>query len=227
MYERSKLVDSMRKQSLLKEIRILKRLDHPNIIKLYEAIDTARFVYLATEYVPGPSLLQYLKSKPTRTLEESEAKSLWKQLIIAVNYLHSKNITHRDIKLENILLSEDHKTIKLIDFGFSTWWLPSKKLKIYWGTPSYMAPQIVQKKEYYGPPTDIWACGILLFALFCGKFPFRGSSDRDLYRKITKGLYNTPDHVPYHVRVLLTKILEVDPYKRLTADEILAEDWLR
>ena len=84
----------MRKQSLLKEIRILKRLDHPNIIKLYEAIDTARYVYLATEYVAGPSLLQYLKSKPNRTLEEYEAKNLWKQLIIAVNYLHSKNITH-------------------------------------------------------------------------------------------------------------------------------------
>jgi serine/threonine protein kinase len=119
-YERSKLVDSMRKQSLLKEIKILKRIDHPNIIKLYEAIDTAKYVYLATEFVPGPSLLQYLKSRPDRMMTESEAKNLWTQLIKAVSYLHSKNITHRDIKLENILLSEDCKTIKLIDFGFST-----------------------------------------------------------------------------------------------------------
>lgn len=217
----------MRKQSLLKEIKILKRIDHPNIIKLYEAIDTAKYVYLATEFVPGPSLLQYLKSRPDRMMTESEAKNLWTQLIKAVSYLHSKNITHRDIKLENILLSEDCKTIKLIDFGFSTCWLPSKKLSIYCGTPSYMAPQIVQKREYHGPPTDIWACGVLLFTMLCGKFPFRGSSDRELYRKIMKGLYNIPDHVSYEVRLLLTKILEVDPNKRLTADELLAEDWIK
>lgn len=76
------------------------------------------------------------------------------------------NITHRDVKLENILLSEDLKTLKLIDFGFSTQCPPYRKLKIYCGTPSYMAPQIVQRKEYYGPPTDVWACGVLLYTMF-------------------------------------------------------------
>jgi serine/threonine protein kinase len=121
----------MRKQSLLKEIRILKRVDHLNIIKLYEAIDTSKFVYLSTEYVAGPSLLKYLKSKPNRTMEESEVKRIWKQLIQAISFLHSKDVTHRDIKLENILLTEDLQTIKIIDFGFSTCCLPSKKLKIY------------------------------------------------------------------------------------------------
>lgn len=131
LYDRSKLVDGMRKQSLLKEIRILKRVDHLNIIKLFEAIDTSKFVYLSTEYVAGPSLLKYLKSKPNRTMEESEVKRIWKQLIQAISYLHSKNVTHRDIKLENILLTEDLQTIKIIDFGFSTCCLPSKKLKIY------------------------------------------------------------------------------------------------
>jgi len=89
-----------------------------------------------------------------------------------------------------------------------------------------MSPQIVQRREYYGPPTDIWACGVLLFTMFCGKFPFKGSSDKDLYRKIMRGLYNTPDHVPQKVKVLLSKILEVDPNKRLTSQEILADEWL-
>lgn len=120
IYERSKLVDPVRKQSLLKEISILKKLDHPNIVKFYESFETSRHVYLVTEYVSGPSLLQYLKSKPSRTLEEDEAKRIWKQVVEAVSYLHSKNITHRDIKLENVLLSKDLQTVKLIDFGFST-----------------------------------------------------------------------------------------------------------
>lgn len=116
----------MRKQSLLKEIKILKKVDHPNIIKLHEAIDTAKYVYLATEYISGPSLLKYLKSKPNHMMEESEIKNLWGQLIKAISYLHSKNVTHRDVKLENILLTPDCQTIKLIDFGFSTCTLPSK-----------------------------------------------------------------------------------------------------
>jgi len=104
----------------MKEIKILTKADHPNIIKLHESIDTSKYVYLATEYISGPSLLKYLKSKPNRQMQESEVKSLWKQVILAIDYLHSKNITHRDVKLENILLTEDCKTIKLIDFGFST-----------------------------------------------------------------------------------------------------------
>lgn len=226
LYDRSKLIDGTRKQSLIKEIKILKKIDHPNIIKFYESIDTAKYVYLSTEFVPGPSLLQHLKSKPNRCLHDYEIKCLWKQLIQAIAYLHSLNITHRDVKLENILLSEDLKEIKLIDFGFSTICPTYKKLKIYCGTPSYMAPQIVKKREYYGPPTDIWACGVLLFTMFCGRFPFKGRDDRDLYRRIQKGNYSVPDHVPHGAQLLLSKLLEVDVSKRLTATEILEDPWL-
>ncbi|CAI2363769.1 unnamed protein product [Moneuplotes crassus] len=227
LYDRSKLVDGTRKLSLVKEIRILRKVDHPNIIKLHESIDTSTYVYLATEYISGPSLLKYLKSKPDRKMLENEIKLIWTQLIKAVAYLHSKNISHRDIKLENILLTKDCKTVKLIDFGFSTVCSPYKKLKIYCGTPSYMSPQIVQRKEYNGLPADIWACGVLLFTMFCGKFPFKGSSERDLYRRIQRGLYNTPEYVPSQVKGLLTKILSIDPNKRLTADEILEHDWVK
>mmetsp|Transcript_23453 Transcript_23453/g.23413 ORF Transcript_23453/g.23413 Transcript_23453/m.23413 type:complete len:92 (-) Transcript_23453:29-304(-) len=90
-----------------------------------------------------------------------------------------------------------------------------------------MSPQIVQRREYHGLPADIWACGILLFTMFCGRFPFKGSSDRELYRKIQRGLYNTPDHVPCQVKGLLTKILNIDPIKRITAEEILEHDWVK
>ena len=93
-------------------------------------------------------------------------------------------MTHRDIKLENILLDETRERVKMIDFGFSTCIPHDRKVKIFCGTPSYMAPEIVSKIEYSGPPADIWALGVLLFALLCGKFPFRGQNDKELYTNI-------------------------------------------
>lgn len=89
-------------------------------------------------------------------------------------YCHQRNVTHRDIKLENILLNEAKNQVKLIDFGFSTCIPNDKKIKLFCGTPSYMAPEIVSKKEYCGPPADVWALGVLMFALLCGRFPYRG-----------------------------------------------------
>ena len=126
------------------------------------------------EYVGMTSLQSYLKSKPNRKLDEIEVKRLYKALVEGINYCHGKNIVHRDIKMENILI-DDNKNVKIIDFGFSIISEPDKKLNIFCGTPSYMAPEIVSKINYKGTPADIWALGILLFALLTGTFPFRGS----------------------------------------------------
>lgn len=100
-------------------------------------------------------------------MPEDEVRKIIKQLISVLAHLHSRNVTHRDIKLENIII-DSKGIIKLIDFGFCCCTSSDTKLKIFCGTPSYMCPEIVMKKEYYGPPTDIWATGILLFALLCG-----------------------------------------------------------
>jgi serine/threonine protein kinase len=107
-------------------------------------------------------------------------------VVFGIHYLHQRNVTHRDIKLENILLDETRTRVKLIDFGFSTCIPHEKKVKIFCGTPSYMAPEIVSKIEYAGPPADIWALGVLLYALLCGRFPFKGSNDKELYTNICK-----------------------------------------
>ena len=117
--------------------------------------------------------------------------------------------------------------VKIIDFGFSTCIPNDKKIKIFCGTPSYMAPEIVSKTEFCGPPADIWASGVLMFAFFCGCFPFRGQNDKDLYKKIQKAELVIPDHVPYGPRALLMKILQFDAEKRPTAAELYCDPWVQ
>lgn len=226
IYDKTKLQDSQRRKGVRREIKILERIRHQNIIELYEAFDTKKQVFLVMENVSGGSLHSLLKSRPNRQLKDSEAKSLFLQVASAVKYCHSKNITHRDIKLENILLDEKRKNVKLIDFGFSTWIPNDKKIKMFWGTPSYMAPEIVSKQEFCGPPADIWALGVLLYALLCGKFPFKGKTDEELYSKINNCSLDIPQHVSFAARWLLERMMTVNADHRITASEIWRDSWL-
>lgn len=226
IYDKQNLLEQQRRKGVRREIKLLERMQHDHVIRLHEAFDSQKQVFLIMENVSGGSLHSLLKSKVNRQLKDSEAKHLFGQIASAIKYWHSKNITHRDIKLENILLDDSKTNVKLIDFGFSTWIPNEKKIKIFWGTPSYMAPEIVSKKEFWGPPADIWALGVLLYALLCGKFPFKGNSDNDLYWKINSGEYEIPDHVQYAARLLLEKMIVVNPEERITASEILKDPWL-
>lgn len=135
------------------------------------------------QYLPGISLGSSLKQQSNQKFTEINCKFIIKQLANALKYLHSKNIAHRDIKLENVILDEK-LTPKLIDFGFSTCIEKNTKvsiyitqIKIFCGTPSYMAPEIVQKKEYRGQAADIWALGVMMFVMLLGYFPYKGSTD--------------------------------------------------
>ena len=134
-------------------------------------------------------------------------------------------MTHRDIKLENILLDETKERVKLIDFGFSTCIPHERKVKIFCGTPSYMAPEIVSKIEYSGPPADIWALGVLLYALLCGKFPFRGQNDKELYSNIKTQELQFPDNVSPSARAFLQKMFQKSPDRRPSAKQILLDPW--
>jgi serine/threonine protein kinase len=128
---------------------------------------------LIMEFVKGVSLLSFLKSKPDRKIVEIDCKYIFTQIMWGIDYLHSQNVYHRDIKLENIIIDEKNN-IKIIDFGFVTSEPKNKPLNFFCGTPSYMPPEIVLKKDYFGCQADIWSIGILLFTLLCGSFPFRG-----------------------------------------------------
>jgi serine/threonine protein kinase len=167
IYKKYKLEEPNRRRSVKREIKLMERMRNHNIVQLYEIIDTTKYVILIMEYVGGGSIHGYLKSKSAKKLEEWDAKRLFKQILEGLKYCHTRCITHRDIKLENLLL-DDQSRIKIIDFGFSTCIPNEKKIKIFCGTPSYMAPEIVLKTEYCGPPADIWALGVLLFTILTG-----------------------------------------------------------
>jgi MAP/microtubule affinity-regulating kinase len=224
-YEKSKLLDPHRKRSVQREIEILGMLRHQNIVKLFEVIDTGRQLHLVLEHVGGCSLHGYLKKRPTRRLEEPEARRIFKQVLLGIEYSHHKNVTHRDIKLENLLLDETNN-VKIIDFGFSTCFSHDKKVKMFCGTPSYMSPEIVARVEYTGPPADVWALGVLLYVLLCGCYPFRGQSDRELYKKIQYGQFSIPQHISQGARSLISRIMRIDPNKRPSVHDILKDSWV-
>ena len=142
-----------------------------------------------------------------------------------MKYLHDIQICHRDLKLENILIDE-RNNLKLIDFGFSVCTPHDSKLKIFCGTPSYMAPEIVLKKEYNGFATDVWSLGVILYLILAGNHPFKGASERELYAKIGKGMYSIPEHVPHDAKRLIVKMLTFDATKRPSIKEICTDKWV-
>ena len=225
IYDKSKLVEPQRQKGVQREIKIMEKLNHPHVVKVYTSFDTKRHVVIEMENVKGTSLHGYLKAKEKRRLDEAEAKRIFRQVVNGVEYCHSKSIAHRDIKLENLLMDESNN-VKIIDFGFSTCMSNSSKIKIFCGTPSYMSPEIVTRKEYAGPPADVWALGVLLYAMLCGSFPFKGSSDKELYKRITRGQFVFPEHLSSTSKALIVKILNIDADKRPTAHEIANDIWL-
>jgi len=224
VYEKFKLLDPQRRKSVRCEIRLMERLRHPNIVVFHDALDTPKQIYIIMDFAGGGSLHHLLKKRTGRRLDEMQAKRVFFQVGQGINYLHERHIVHRDVKLENLLLDESG-TVKIIDFGFSTILPPGKKLKIFCGTPSYMSPEIVARKEYSGFCADIWAMGVLLYALLCGTFPFKAQNDRDLYRKIVRGVFHIPDHVGEMTRSLLNRILTPDMSRRMTVDDVLNDVW--
>lgn len=135
-------------------------------------------------------------------------------------------VIHRDLKLENIMI-DDRNNIKIIDFGFAVVSQPGTKLRTMCGTPSYMAPELVQRRDYCGFSTDIWAFGIIAFVMLTGTFPFKANNEKELFSKISRGLYRVPEAVDFETKRFLNKILVLDPEKRPKAIDLANERWLR
>ena len=222
-YDKRKIKDAAQLKRVQQEIRLMARTNHPNIVRLYETLESVHRVHLVMEYASGGNLCSYVKLK--KRLDENEARAIFQQLASAIAYLHTLNIVHRDIKLENILI-DGKKNIKITDFGFSVY-VQQKKLKIFCGTPSYMPPEIVMRREYYGPPVDCWSLGVLLYATLCGCFPFTANSYPNLYKKIARGQWRAAHSMSQSVSDLLRRMLTVDASKRIDMKQVCRHQWTK
>lgn len=222
-YEKALLLDELRRRSVQQESALLSSLSHPNIVRLHCTLETAAHIHLVMEYIEGLSLHSVARQRENRRLGEAETRDIFRQIMLGVDYLHGKGVAHRDLKLQNVLL-DGKKEVKIIDFGFAT--RTEEAIRLHCGTPSYMAPEIVTRKDYLCFPADIWAVGVLLYALLCGEFPFQGLNDRDLYQRIAVGAFILPARLSAPAKDLLSAMLCPDPQLRPIARVVLAHQWL-
>ena len=192
--EKTKIAQMSDVGRVAREIKILESIKHPNIIELYEVIDTKTAIFMIMEYAAGGELFDYIVSK--NRLAEKEAANFYYQLVTGIEFLHSQKIAHRDLKPENLLLDKTMKTIKIVDFGLSNIYKDefgeTFLLKTACGSPCYAAPEMVAGNKYRGHTVDIWSSGITLYAMICGYLPFEEAETALLYQKILKGYYEIP-----------------------------------
>ncbi|XP_019367923.1 PREDICTED: serine/threonine-protein kinase SIK3 isoform X3 [Gavialis gangeticus] len=202
----------------------MKMLCHPHIIRLYQVMETERMIYLVTEYASGGEIFDHLVAHGR--MAEKEARRKFKQIVAAVNFCHCRNIVHRDLKAENLLL-DANLNIKIADFGFSNIFTPGQLLKTWCGSPPYAAPELFEGKEYDGPKVDIWSLGVVLYVLVCGALPFDGSTLQNLRARVLSGKFRIPFFMSTECEHLIRHMLVLDPSKRLSMEQICKHKWMK
>ncbi|PIA42162.1 hypothetical protein AQUCO_02100194v1 [Aquilegia coerulea] len=209
-----------------REISVMRKIQHPNIVQLYEVMASKSKIYFAMEFVKGGELFNKIaKGK----LKEDAARKYFQQLIGAIEFCHSRGVYHRDLKPENLLLDENGN-LKVTDFGLSALFESRRQdglLHTTCGTPAYVAPEVINKKGYDGAKADIWSCGVVLFVLLASYLPFQDPNLMELYKKISRGDFKCPNWFPSEVRKLLSRILDPNPSTRITLDKIMENSWFK
>ncbi|XP_070778558.1 serine/threonine-protein kinase MARK1 [Enoplosus armatus] len=210
-------------QKLFREVSVMKILNHPNIVKLFEVIETEKTLYLVMEYASGGEVFDYLVAHGR--MKEKEARAKFRQIVSAVEYCHQKRIVHRDLKAENLLLDAD-MNIKIADFGFSNEFTLGSKLDTFCGSPPYAAPELFQGKKYEGPEVDVWSLGVILYTLVSGSLPFDGQNLKELRERVLRGKYRIPFYMSTDCENLLKKLLVLNPGKRGSLQQIMKDRWM-
>ncbi|GMI93074.1 SOS3-interacting protein 4, CBL-INTERACTING PROTEIN KINASE 11, PROTEIN KINASE SOS2-LIKE 5 [Hibiscus trionum] len=209
-----------------REIAIMRRLRHPNIVKLIEVLATKTKIYFVMEFAKGGELFTRIAKG---RFSEDLCRRYFQQLIAAVGYCHSRGVFHRDLKPENLLLDENYN-LKITDFGLSAvkeQIRPDGLLHTLCGTPAYVAPEILAKKGYDGAKVDVWSCGIILYVLHAGYLPFNDPNLMVMYHRIYEGEFRFPKWTSPDLRRFICRLLDPNPDTRITVDEIINDPWFK
>ncbi|CAI4065126.1 hypothetical protein SUVZ_08G2600 [Saccharomyces uvarum] len=225
--------DADKEVKIYREINALKHLTHPNIIYLEEVLQNSKYIGIVLEFVSGGEFYKYIQRK--RRLKESSACRLFAQLISGVNYMHSKGLVHRDLKLENLLMDK-HENLVITDFGFVNEFFEDNELmRTSCGSPCYAAPElVVSTKAYEARKADVWSCGVILYAMLAGYLPWdddhenpTGDDIARLYQYITQTPLKFPEYITPIPRDLLRRILVPNPRRRVSLRAIQRHEWLK
>lgn len=219
-------LDSISKQHLYKEVTCMKLLRHPNVIRLYEAIDTTNYLFLIMELGDAGDLYDYIM-KFEKGIEEAKAKIFFGQMVNALAYCHCRHVVHRDLKPENMVICSESESIKLTDFGFSNIFEDGKTLQTSCGSLAYSAPEILLGEEYDASAVDVWSLGVILYMLVCGEAPFNETNDSETLTMIMDCKYQELHNVSEECRDLINKILRREPEDRIKIRDIMQHAWLR
>ncbi|XP_075621595.1 SNF-related serine/threonine-protein kinase-like [Balearica regulorum gibbericeps] len=223
--DKSKLAGEAAGQ-LLQEVRCMKLVQHPNVVRLYEVIDTHAKLYLILELGDGGDMFDHIM-RHEGGLAEARAKHYFAQIVHAISYCHKLHVVHRDLKPENVVFFQEQGVVKLTDFGFSNRFQPGKMLTTSCGSLAYSAPEILLGDEYDAPAVDIWSLGVILYMLVCGHPPFQEANDSETLTMIMDCRYTVPPHVSAQCADLISRMLQRDPKQRASLEQIEGHAWLQ
>ncbi|KAG8226357.1 hypothetical protein J437_LFUL010496 [Ladona fulva] len=225
-------VASARAVNFSQEVRCMKLVQHPNVVRLYEVIDTQTKLYLVLELADGGDLYDLIM-RHDGGLPEAVAQEHFRQIVRAISYCHKLHVVHRDLKPENVVFFEKLGVVKLTDFGFSNRFCPGQKLETSCGSLAYSAPEILLGDSYDAPAVDVWSLGVILYMLVCGTAPFQEANDSETLTMIMDCKFTVPNHVSEPCKrgkmrsiILIQRMLIREPERRATLEEIASDPWL-
>ncbi|KAL3103647.1 hypothetical protein niasHS_000283 [Heterodera schachtii] len=221
-------LDPVSQAHMMQEVRCMKLVQHPNIVRLYEVIDTQTKLFLILE-LGDYDMYEWVMRRPYEKGGggEAEAQLYFSQIVKAINYCHKLHVVHRDLKPENVVFFERLGMVKLTDFGFSNLFVPGEQLQTSCGSLAYSAPEILLGDSYDAPAVDVWSLGVILYMFVCGRLPFQESNDSETLTRILDCKFSFPDHVSVDCRRLISSMLLRDPSRRATLEQIVQNKWVK